>query len=596
MVTNKKSAAFAENQEQRMMSGADIAIQTLVNEGITTIFAYPGGCSIPLHQAMTRFRNELRVVLPRIEQGGGFAAQGYARVSGKIGVCMVTSGPGATNLITSIADAKLDSIPLLAITGQVGTQAIGSDGFQETPITEVCRSITKHHYLVTDIRDLVRVIKEAIYVATTGRPGPVLVDIPKDIQTSQCYPDFNAPMNLPGYCGEIIKPNKEKIEKLVEQMKRSVRPVFMIGGGVVSANASAEFFKIAEKTGIPVTTTMPGLSAFPRDHRLSLGMPGMHGTVYANRAVRDADLLIVCGARFSDRVTGKVAEFAKKAQIVHIDVDPSEFNKVKKANYTIVSDLKAAFSAIDKALKNYDAPNLSGWYEKIDSWKKEFPISFDRNSPYILPEFAIEELSKATKDLDTVITTGVGQHQMWATQYCHFSKPRTWISSCGFGTMGFGLPSAIGAKVARPEALVIDIDGDGSFQMNIQEMATCYTEDVPVKVMLLNNQHLGMVMQWEDRFHNGNRANTYLGKVTDPEALGKGDGISPKDRYPDYQIIARGYRWESLRVSKKEDLPGAIETMIKSKKPFLLEVDVPYREHVLPMTPPGGTVDDIILK
>lgn len=596
MATNKKSAAIAEVREQRMMAGADIAIQTLVNEGVTTIFAYPGGCSIPLHQAMTRFRDKLRVVLPRIEQGGGFAAQGYARVSGKIGVCMVTSGPGATNLITSIADAKLDSIPLLAITGQVGTAAIGSDGFQETPITEVCRSITKHHYLVTNINDLVRVIKEAIYVATTGRPGPVLVDIPKDIQTSQCYPDFNAVMNLPGYCGDLVKPDKEKLEALIEQIRRASRPVFMIGGGMVSANAAPEFLKVAEKTGIPVTTTMPGLSGFPREHRQCLGMPGMHGTVYANRAVRDSDLLIVCGARFSDRVTGKVAEFAKKARIVHIDVDPSEFNKVKKANYTIVSDLKAAFTAMVKMLKNYEAPNLAPWYEKIEAWKKEFPLGYDRQSPYILPEYAIEELYRATRDLNAVITTGVGQHQMWTTQYYHFSKPRTWISSCGFGTMGFGLPSAIGAKIARPEAMVIDIDGDGSFQMNIQEMATCYTENVPVKVMLLNNQHLGMVMQWEDLFHNGNRANTYLGKVTDPEAIGHGDGISPKDRYPDYQTIARGYRWDSLRVSRKEDLPAAIQAMIKSEKPFLLEVDVPYHEHVLPMTPPGGTVDDIIIK
>ncbi|MDO5565647.1 MAG: thiamine pyrophosphate-dependent enzyme, partial [Planctomycetia bacterium] len=324
---------------------------------------------------------------------------------------------------------------------------------------------------------------------------------------------------------------------------------------------------------------------------------GMHGTVCANRAVAECDLLLAFGVRFSDRVTGKVSEFAKSARIIQIDVDPSEINKVKKTHVGITSDLADALRALDAILgDNFTPGNLDSWYEKIDLWKKEHPVSYDENSPYILPEHAITELWKATKDLNAIITTGVGQHQMWTTEFYRFSRPRTWISSCGLGTMGFGLPSAIGAKIGCPDRLVVDIDGDGSFQMNIQEMATCYTENIPVKVMLLNNQHLGMVVQWEDRFYKKNRANTYLGCVDDPEAFGKGDGVSPKHRFPDYMAIATGYGWESLSIVKKEDLPGAIQTMIKSTRPFLLDVQVPYFEHVLPMTPPGGTIADMILK
>lgn len=580
----------------RLMTGAEIVVESLIRNKVDVMFAYPGGFSMPLHQVLTRYRDKIRVILPRHEQGGGFAAQGYARSSGKIGVCMTTSGPGATNLITSIADAKLDSIPLLAITGQVATDGIGSDGFQETPITEVCRSITKHHYLVTQIEDIARVIDEAIFVATTGRPGPVLVDIPKDLQTSQCYPEFDVPMDLPGYSGEIPKPTDEEVDLLIEAIRRAKRPIFFVGGGMVSANAAADFLNVVESTGIPVITSMTGLSAFPRDHRLALGMGGMHGGVFANRAIHESDLLIGMGVRFSDRVTGKVSEFAKSARLFQIDIDASEINKIKKTNYGLVADLKETMILLNKKLKDYKKTDLSGWYDKIESWKKTYPLSYDHDSPYILPEAAIEELSNATKDRDTIISTGVGQHQLWTTQFFHFSKPRTWLSSCGLGTMGFGLPAAMGAKIARPDALVIDIDGDGSLQMNIQEMATCHTEKIPVKVMLINNQHLGNVMQWEDRFYGSNRANTYLGSIDDPETFGKGDGISPKVRYPDYTMIARGYGWDVLSISKKEDLAGAIQQMIESPNPFLLDLATPYKEHVLPMTPPGGSIDNVILK
>jgi acetolactate synthase-1/2/3 large subunit len=601
-------------------SGADVLIRSLVNSGVDTIFAYPGGGSIPLHQAMTRYRDRLRVVLPRHEQGGGFAAHGYARASGKTGVCMATSGPGATNLVTIIADAKLDSIPVLAITGQVGTDSIGSDAFQEAPMVEVCRTIAKHHYLVTDINDITRVVKEALYVASSGRPGPVLIDIPKNIQMQSCVPDFDPPINLPGYepipilstNGNLAGGQKEIgqnasgvqnesdvfYEKFLDVLKRAKRPVIYAGGGVVSSDASYELLSFAELVGIPVATTMMGLSIFPRDHELSLGMLGMHGAAYANYAVYNCDLLIGLGVRFDDRVTGLTAGFAPNAFIVHVDIDPSEINKVKQADIFIIDDVKSVikkFSGDVKSSGRNFAADWGMWRNQITEWKSQTPLGYDYESPYILPQFAIEMLWKMTKDKDVIITSGVGQHQMWTTQFYRFSKPRTWISSCGLGTMGFGLPAAIGAKVAMPNKVVIDIDGDGSFQMNIQEMATCFCENIPVKVMLMNNQHLGMVVQWEDMFNNANRANTYLGRISDPENFGKGDSNLSNNRYPNYVKIAEGYGWRALSVSKKSELQEAIKQMLESDEPFLLDVTIPYKEYVLPMIPAGKTVNEMIL-
>ena len=583
----------------QMMSGADILIQSLVNAGVNTIFAYPGGTSIPLHQAMTRFRDKIRVILPRHEQGGGFAAQGYARSTGKLGVCMTTSGPGAANLITAIADAKLDSIPLLAITGQVITPAIGSDAFQETPFVEMCRSITKHHYLVTDVDNVARIVREALHIATTGRPGPVLIDIPRNIQVSQCIPDFHAPMELPGYTADPPALADETLEEIANAIRNAKNPILYVGGGIIASDASAELRKLAEMTQIPVTTTMMGLSAFPREHKLSLGMLGMHGTAYANHAVHDCDLLLAFGVRFDDRVTGKVTEFAKQATIVHVDVDPSEINKVKQANIAVIANVKAVLSGLTKKLNTKSgahkpAHELEQWHQKIDQWKQDMPMDYGMESQHITPQYAIHELWKATKDRETIITTGVGQHQMWTTQFYRFATPRTWISSAGLGTMGFGLPSAMGAKVANPGKLVIDIDGDGSFQMNIQEMATCHCEKIPIKVLMLNNQHLGMVVQWEDRFFQKNRANTYLGPIDHPEWYGKGEGIGPETRYPDYVAIAKGYGWEAMQVSDKSKLPAAIQRMIDSPGSFLLDVTVPYQEHVLPMIPAGATLQDMI--
>ncbi|MCR4413315.1 MAG: biosynthetic-type acetolactate synthase large subunit [Thermoguttaceae bacterium] len=572
-----------------------MVVQALVNHGVDTVFAYPGGASMPLHQALTRFRDKIRVVLPRHEQGGGFAAQGYARSTGKIGVAMATSGPGATNLVTTIADAKLDSIPMLAITGQVGTPVIGTDAFQETPIVEVCRSVTKHHYLVTDVADIARVMREAFYVATTGRPGPVLIDLPKNVQLAQTVPDYDVPMNLPGYRVDHLKAAPEEIRRVAEAIRKAKRPVIYAGGGIIASGAAGELYRLVEKTGIPVTTTLTGLGAFPGDHPLCLDMLGMHGSVYANYAANEADLLLALGVRFDDRVTGKVSEFAKRGTIVHIDIDASEINKIKPAHIPIVSDLRYALAELNQIVEPpADRDAMDAWIKAIEEWKRADPLKYDETYDGILAQHAIRELWNLTKDRDTIISTGVGQHQMWTAQFYKFRRPRTWLSSCGLGTMGFGLPAAIGAKVAHPDTLVIDIDGDGSLLMNIQEMATCYCEKVPVKVLLLNNQHLGMVVQWEDRFHASNRAHTYLGPIDHPEAIGQGNGIGPEERYPDFVTVAAGFGWAAKSISRKEELRAALIEMIESPGPYLLDVAVPYQEHVLPMIPSGMTVRDLI--
>ena len=586
------AASAKKSLPPELTAGSDIVVQSLVNHGVDTVFAYPGGCSIPLHQSLTRFRDKLRVILPRHEQGGGFAAQGYARTTGRVGVCMTTSGPGATNLVTSIADAKLDSVPMIAITGQVGTPVIGTDAFQETPIVEVCRSVTKHHYLVTRVEDVARVLREAFYIATTGRKGPVLIDLPKNVQMAETVPDYDVPMDLPGYCVDQPRATPEQIAEMAAMIREAKRPVIYAGGGVIASEASEELIKLARKTQMPVATTMMCLGGFPGDDPLSLDMPGMHGSVYANYAINEADLLLAFGVRFDDRVTGKVSAFASHGKIVHVDIDPSEINKIKVADLPVISDVKFVLTELNKVV---EAPeDLGDWHKRIAKWKKDDPFTYDHDYQGILAQHAISELSRLTKDREVIITTGVGQHQMWTAQHFKFRRPRMHVSSSGLGTMGFGLPAALGAKVAHPDKLVIDIDGDGSMLMNVQELATCFCEKLPVKVMLLNNMHLGMVVQWEDRFHAANRAHTYLGPIDHPEATGKGDGITPEHRYPNFVAIAEGFGWKGRQIDKKSELVDALQEMIDSPGPFLLDVQVPYQEHVLPMIPAGMSVADLI--
>jgi acetolactate synthase I/II/III large subunit len=578
--------------KNEMISGADILVQSLVNHGVDTIFAYPGGCSMPLHQALTRFSDQLRTILPRHEQGGAFAAQGVARSTGKVGVCMATSGPGATNLVTAIADAKLDSVPLIAITGQVPTKVIGTDAFQETPIVEVCRGITKHHYLVTDVNDVARVVKEAFIIATTGRQGPVLIDMPKNVQMDKAVPDYDVALDLPGFQIKNPQAKPEQIRQIAAAIKLAKRPIIYAGGGIISGEASEELRTLAKKTGIPLTMTVMGLGAFPSSSPQSLDMLGMHGSVYANYAVEKADLLIALGVRFDDRVTGKVEEFCKHGKIVHVDIDASELNKNKAAHIPVCSDVKYALAELNKIVEAPD--DISAWVEQCQAWKRDEPFHYNESFPGILQQHAIHELWKLTHDRDPVITVGVGQHQMWGAQFYKFDRPRTFLSSSGLGTMGFGLPSAMGVQSQFPDRLVIDIDGDGSFQMNIQELATCFCENLPVKVLLLNNQHLGMVVQWEDRFMQGNRAHTYLGPIHHPEARGQGDGLGPSERYPNFVAIAKGYGCGAAYIRNKSDLVPALEEMINYPGPYVLDVEVPYQEHVLPMIPGGMTVRDMI--
>ncbi|MDO5308067.1 MAG: biosynthetic-type acetolactate synthase large subunit [Planctomycetia bacterium] len=599
MSQNELSHAEQNQPATKMTNGAEIVVETLIRNGVEHVFGYPGGATIPLHQAFSRFRDKIRVILPRHEQACGFAAQGYARSTGKVGVCMTTSGPGATNIITAIADAKLDSIPIVILTGQVGLNAIGDDSFQETPITEVCRCITKHHYLVEDVSDISRIISEALYIARTGRPGPVLVDLPKNVLVSQCYPNYAQEFNLPGYQQEQATISETNLAKLLDKIQRAHRPLIMSGGGVSLANVSSILKEIVDATNIPVVTTMPGLASFPRDDKHCLGMAGMHGTYCANRALKECDLLLVLGARFSDRVAASPSKFAAGAFVVHFDVDPSEFDKVKVVDLHICGDLRDTLAILNERIKrDYRPVDLTPWTETLSGYAKDRPVRYKKNAieeaeDLPIVQESIARLSEKTQGKDVVITTGVGQHQLWTTLFYHFNRPQSWLSSCGLGTMGFGLPAAIGAKVARPEATVIAIEGDGSLQMNIQELATCVTEHIPVKLVLVNNQYLGNVAQWEDMFFKKNRANTYLGDTNDPEYTQFGDSYHVR-RYPDYVAIAKGYGWNAVGVDKSSDFDAAVDQMLACDDPFLLDLRTPYGQHVLPMIPPGETVDAIV--
>ncbi len=590
MKTTKRStkpSAKPAPERGKVMNGAEILVECLEREGVDVIFAYPGGCSMPLHQALTKTK-KIRTILPRHEQGGVFAAEGYARVKGKAGVCMATSGPGATNLVTGIADAYMDSIPLVAITGQVPQEMIGRGAFQETDVFGVTLPMVKHSYLVWDINEIPRIVKEAFYIAQSGRPGPVLIDIPKNIQIATTQPIFPKTVNLRGYNPDK-KADEVALQELLGLMEHAKKPMIYCGGGVISGEASAELLEFAERAQIPVATTLMGIGCFPETHALSLKWLGMHGTVYANNAVNEADLLLAIGVRFDDRVTGKVEKFCEHGTIVHIDIDNSEINKNKLVRLPILSDLKNALGRLNKSLEKSGFKRQTkgyvrypDWYRQIAKWKAANPLTFKDTADAIQPQHVIRELYDLTKG-DAIIATGVGQHQMWAGQFYDFTKPRTFVTSAGLGSMGFGYPAAMGAKVARPEKEVIDIDGDGSFLMNVQELATAHIEGIAAKAIILNNQHLGMVVQWEDRFHGGNRGHTFLG---DPKDL--------KRIYPDYVQICKGFGVTCERVLHKKDLRAAIQRLLASKEVYVLDVMTPYTEHVLPMIPSGKTYKDII--
>lgn len=569
------------------MNGAEILVDCLEREGVKVIFAYPGGASMPIHQALTKSK-KMRVVLPRHEQGGAFAAEGYARVTGRAGVCMATSGPGATNLLTGIADAWMDSTPLVAITGQVNQDMIGRGAFQETDVFGMTLPVVKHSYLVWDIKSIPRIVKEAFYIAESGRPGPVLIDIPKNIQNQTTQPVYPTTISLRGY-----RPDKRADDIALHEMlgliANAKRPVIYCGGGIITANASKELREFAERTQIPVTTTLMGIGGFPEDHPLALRWLGMHGTVYANNAANEADLLLAIGVRFDDRVTGKVEKFCEHGTIVHIDIDNSELNKNKLVRLPILSDVKYALTRANAILETMGIHRSTRaysrypqWYAQIAEWKKNSPLSYKDTTDAIQPQYVVELLHEMTKG-DAIVTTGVGQHQMWAGQFYPFKTPRSFITSAGLGAMGFGYPAAIGAKLACPDRQVVDIDGDGSFLMNIQELATAHIEGIAAKAIILNNQHLGMVVQWEDRFHGGNRGHTFLG---DPKDL--------KRIYPDYVQLCKGFGVTCERVIHKKDLPAAMKRMLDSKDVYVLDVMTPYTEHVLPMIPSGKTYKDII--
>ena len=585
------SAAQPATPSGPEIKGADAVVECLVREGVEVIFAYPGGSSLELHQSFAR-SGKVRVVLPRHEQGGGFAAEGYARATGRVGVCMATSGPGATNLVSAIADAYMDSIPLVAITGQVYSKYIGKMAFQETDIYGLTLPVVKHSYLVLDVHELPRVFKEAFHLAKSGRPGPVLIDIPKDVQQAKftpVYPSTVAFRNT--YATATAHADDEQLKPIIQLVGEAKRPVLYVGGGIISAGANQELLAFAERTNIHVATTLMGLGAFPETHRLSMKWFGMHGSAYGNWAVDQSDLLLVLGARFDDRITGDAHKFAMHAKIVHIDIDASEHNKNKRVNYAICSDVKHAIGRLNElmAARKFTAPDTKAWHDQIAAWKHDNPFRYEA-SPHIQPQEAVRTLFELTKG-DAIITTGVGQHQMWAAQHYDFARPRHFISSLGLGAMGFGYPAAVGAKVACPDRQVIDIDGDGSFLMNVQELATAKIEKIAAKAMILNNQHLGMVVQWEDRFYDSVRGNTILG---DEKNIGSPD--NPDALYPDFVKIAAGFGVKGRRVIKKKELRAAIQEMLDHDGPYVLDVVVPYTEHVLPMIPGGRTVKEMILK
>jgi acetolactate synthase-1/2/3 large subunit len=552
-----------------MKTGAKILIESLQREGTEIIFGYPGGVVLPIYDEL--YDSSLRHILVRHEQAAAHAADGYARASGRVGVCLATSGPGACNLVTGIATAYMDSAPIVAITGQVPTNLLGNDAFQESDITGITMPITKHNYLVKSAADISRVVQEAFYIAGTGRQGPVLIDVPKDVSTGLAE-DTPLPekVTLRGY-NPTYKGHKRQIDKAVELIVHAERPLIYAGGGVIASNASAELVSLATLLGIPVTTTLMGIGCIPCDHPLNLGMLGMHGTEYANFAVMESDLLIAIGARFDDRVTGKIDTFAPHAKIVHIDIDPAEIGKNKRVDVPIVGDVKAVLQDMLSSLKKNNA--YEPWLKKIKHWKQHHPLRV-KDDGRLHPQYIVRALSELVKG-EAVIVSEVGQNQMWTAQHFCFHHPRTWITSGGLGTMGYGFPAAMGAHFARPDVPVFDIAGDGSIQMNIQEMSTVAANKIPVKVAILNNMYLGMVRQWQELFFDRRYSYTELPSV-------------------DFVKIANAYGIDGMRVESPDEVLPALKASLDCDGPFVMDFRIEREENVFPMVPAGAAINEMI--
>lgn len=558
-------------------TGSQIIVECLKKEGVDTLFNYPGGAVLPLFDEL--LNAPFRKILVRHEQAAVHAADGYARATGKVGVVLVTSGPGATNTVTGIVTAYMDSIPIVILTGQIPTYLIGNDAFQEADIVGITRPCTKHNYLVKEIKDLARILKEAFYIARSGRPGPVLVDLPKDILVNTTEFKYPEKVHIRGY-RPTLEGHPGQIQRAIHLILKSKRPVLYVGGGIISANASRELSQLAEKLGIPVTMTLMGLGGFPGNHPLSLGMLGMHGTYQANMAVMESDLLIAVGARFDDRVTGKIESFAPQAKIIHIDIDPTSISKNVRVDLPIVGDCKRILSKILSLLEKEEVRSfkegLQKWHRQIESWKAIYPMNYHQDQ-LIKPQFVIEKLDELTSG-EAIITTEVGQHQMWAAQFYKFLKPRTFLTSGGLGTMGYGLPAAIGAQVAFPHQLVLNISGDGSFQMNSQELATAVQYRLPIKVVILNNGYLGMVRQWQEFFYEKRYASSSL------------EGISP-----DFVKLAEAYGAVGMRANRPDEVVPTLKKALAIPEPVVIDMTVDPEENVYPMVPAGEPLNQMRL-
>ncbi|MDQ2949186.1 MAG: biosynthetic-type acetolactate synthase large subunit [Acidobacteriota bacterium] len=563
-----------------LLSGARILLECLVREDVDVIFGYPGGVTLPLYDAM--YDHPIRHVLVRHEQNACFAAEGYARSTGRVGVCCATSGPGATNLVTGLVDAMMDSIPVVAITGQVSTKLIGSDAFQEADTFGITRSCTKHNFLVKNIADLPQVVHEAFYIAASGRPGPVLVDIPKDVFQAQAHYSPVSSIHLPGY-KVFTEGHTGQIRRAAQMMWEAERPFIYAGGGIIAANASEELRELVEALDAPAVTTLMGLGALSAEHPNFISMPGMHGSYAANMGMSNADLLIALGVRFDDRVTGRVAAFAPHAKVIHVDIDPAEIGKIRTPDLPIVGDVKRVLGKLTKAVQELASEHREtnrtareGWWRQIRTWKDEHPFSHEVSTSEIKPQHLMREIDRLSGG-QAIVASDVGQHQMWAAQYIRFNEPRLWLNSGGLGSMGFGLPAAIGAQFARPDKLVFCIVGDGGFQMSIPELATIANHGLPVKIIVMNNGYLGMVRQWQELFYNNRLSQVELNSFPDPEKL------------------AGAYGFKGSTVESPQELTAALKAAVDEPGPYLLNVRVSQYENVYPMVPAGGAINEMVL-